>query len=188
MAAKPGFWRLLRQDVPYFTSVATNIVQFYCAVHCISEYLVDLSICVGPSMMPTLEKDGSLVVTEQVSPRLGKLGLGDVVIATSPVDVRFTVCKRVTGMPGDRIVQAPDGPGLPGKETIVPPGHIWLQGDNADNSRDSRLYGPVPQALVRGRVVYQLWPPSQVGFVASSVPAPAPPRWGGKWFGPGSDA
>lgn len=34
----------------------------------------------------------------------------------------------------------------------VPTGHVWLQGDNVLNSTDSRDYGPVPMALVRGRV------------------------------------
>jgi hypothetical protein len=31
------------------------------------------------------------------------------VVARSPFDVRFTVCKRVTGLPGDEIVQPPAG-------------------------------------------------------------------------------
>lgn len=34
----------------------------------------------------------------------------------------------------------------------VPKGHVWLQGDNFNNSTDSRHYGPVPYAMVRGRV------------------------------------
>jgi hypothetical protein len=38
----------------------------------------------------------------------------------------------------------------------VPPGHIWIQGDNPTHSLDSRQYGAVPLALVRGRVVLQV--------------------------------
>uniref|UniRef100_A0A4W5N872 Peptidase S26 domain-containing protein n=1 Tax=Hucho hucho TaxID=62062 RepID=A0A4W5N872_9TELE len=35
---------------------------------------------------------------------------------------------------------------------MVPKGHVWLEGDNLSNSADSRSYGPVPYALIRGRV------------------------------------
>lgn len=33
----------------------------------------------------------------------------------------------------------------------VPEGHIWVEGDNLSWSRDSRFFGPVPLALVKGR-------------------------------------
>jgi mitochondrial inner membrane protease subunit 1 len=45
---------------------------------------------------------------------------------------------------------------------VVPQGHVWLQGDNLNNSTDSRSYGAVPLALVRGRVFYKMWPPSEM--------------------------
>lgn len=35
----------------------------------------------------------------------------------------------------------------------VPEGHCWVVGDNLGNSRDSRMFGPLPLALVRGKVV-----------------------------------
>ncbi len=38
----------------------------------------------------------------------------------------------------------------------VPAGHVWVQGDNLAHSLDSRVYGPVPLALVKGRVVCQV--------------------------------
>lgn len=40
----------------------------------------------------------------------------------------------------------------------VPVGHVWLEGDNRDNSTDSRSFGAVPQALIRGRVICRVWP------------------------------
>jgi inner membrane protease subunit 1 len=38
----------------------------------------------------------------------------------------------------------------------VPTGHVWIQGDNLLHSLDSRVYGPVPLALVRGQVFLQV--------------------------------
>lgn len=35
----------------------------------------------------------------------------------------------------------------------VPKGTVWLAGDNMSNSTDSRAYGPVPLAMVRGKVL-----------------------------------
>jgi len=49
----------------------------------------------------------------------------------------------------------------------VPPHHVWLQGDNTRNSNDSRHYGPVPTALLRGRMCFRMWPPRQIGSVSA---------------------
>lgn len=51
------------------------------------------------------------------------------------------------------------------KEVRVPKGHLWLQGDNPANSTDSRHYGPIPMALVRGRVAFKMWPLHEMGRV-----------------------
>jgi len=40
----------------------------------------------------------------------------------------------------------------------VPEGHVWLQGDNISNSIDSRDYGPVPEAILSGRVLVRVRP------------------------------
>lgn len=49
----------------------------------------------------------------------------------------------------------------------VPKGHVWLEGDNALNSTDSRTFGSVPAGLIRGRAVCRLWPLSDVGRLDS---------------------
>ncbi|KXJ23196.1 Mitochondrial inner membrane protease subunit 1 [Exaiptasia diaphana] len=47
----------------------------------------------------------------------------------------------------------------------VPKGHVWLLGDNPDDSRDSRDYGPVPYGLITGRVCFKVWPLSEFGRI-----------------------
>ena len=42
--------------------------------------------------------------------------------------------------------------------TQVPQGHCWIVGDNLKHSRDSRHFGPLPLALVKGKVVARLSP------------------------------
>lgn len=40
-----------------------------------------------------------------------------------------------------------------GGRCVVPPGHIWVEGDNVSKSRDSNHYGPVSKSLIEGRAV-----------------------------------
>jgi hypothetical protein len=48
----------------------------------------------------------------------------------------------------------------------VPPGHLWLEGDNGPQSLDSRTYGCVPEAMVTGRVLYRVRAYPRCGVVA----------------------
>lgn len=51
--------------------------------------------CVGPSMLPTLNRDGDIVLLDKLSPRFHPLEPGEVVIAKSVSNPRHTVCKRI---------------------------------------------------------------------------------------------
>jgi hypothetical protein len=45
-------------------------------------------------------------------------------------------------------------------------GHVWLEGDNLQNSTDSRYYGPIPYGLVRGRIFFKVqYSASHVSFI-----------------------
>ena len=48
---------------------------------------------------------------------------------------------------------------LTGQFMKVPKGHVCLQGDNLANSIDSRNYGAVPEATLKGRVLARVGPP-----------------------------
>ena len=81
---------------------------------------------------------------------------GDVIILDHPIK-KATICKRIIGMPGDTIVRT-DGGCTDSNHRVVPPGHLWIEGDNALQSLDSRSYGTVPASLVIGKVICRLWP------------------------------
>lgn len=107
----------------------------------------------GPSMMPTMSVTGEMVIENRLV-LTKNLRRGDLITYFSPLDPSRIVCKRLIGLPGDIICVDPTGKYAPSTEhVVIPKGHIWLSGDNAKMSRDSRTYGPVSLALVRGRLV-----------------------------------
>jgi signal peptidase I len=104
--------------------------------------------------------------------------------------------KRVIGVPGDRVAccnaqhlvtvngvplheQSYLYPGaVPSEQKfniVVPPGRLWVMGDNRAVSSDSRLHmsdpggGSVPENQVIGRAFVIIWPPSRWGIL--SIPA-----------------
>ena len=90
--------------------------------------------------------------------------------------------KRVLALPGET-VEAHDGavhvdgrrvtePYLPAgamtadfPPTKVPPGHLWVMGDNRANSSDSRVFGPIPKSSVVGRTIARVWPLPSASFL-----------------------
>jgi inner membrane protease subunit 1 len=144
---------------------AWNLARFGSLLYVVNTYGFEVTMCVGPSMLPTFSTAGDIVLVEKATPLLQRVARDDVVIAVSPTNPRQTVCKRVKGLAGDEIVVHRRSQYDQDRKVVVPEGRVWLEGDNPANSTDSRSYGPVPYAMLKGRVVFKVWPPLQAGLV-----------------------
>ena len=111
---------------------------------------------------------------------------GDVIIFTFPVNHDMDFVKRVIGLPGDVIEVRDKKVFLNGKRFEIPnekytdpfsinigtnkvrdffgpitvsPGHVFVMGDNRDQSYDSRFWGQVPIENIKGKafIIYFSW-------------------------------
>ena len=110
---------------------------------------------------------------------------GDVVVFIYPLEPEKDFIKRVIGVPGDTVkivnkklylngAQAQDSHAVYKEDTLlpgdiqkrdnfgpitVPPGKIFVLGDNRDRSLDSRFWGFVPLEDVKGKafIIYWSW-------------------------------
>jgi signal peptidase I len=64
------------------------------------------------------------------------------------------------------LVCEPVGPnGSPEGGCKVPPGQVFVMGDNRTNSQDARANGPIKESSIVGRVFLRIWPPGRIGFM-----------------------
>lgn len=139
-------------------------------------------------------------------PALRAVRRGDIVAFRYPKDPDITFLKRVVALGGDRVEIRNDVLYLNGKPQaepfvehtrrrkapgyrdhmpllVVPAGHMFVMGDNRDDSEDSRYFGPVPLDSVRGEPVFIYWsynapsaqwldeaPAHRLGFYLSMLP------------------
>lgn len=143
------------------------------------------------SMEPTLEV-GDRVLVNKLSYDLHDVGRGDVVVFARPPgpvgaaepEIKDLI-KRVVGLPGETVelrndglvyvdgepLDEPylpsggldDGPGDSFTAVVVPEGHVWVMGDNRDNSSDSRVFGSIPIDSIVGRAFVLVWPIGDIG-------------------------
>lgn len=127
-------------------------------------------------MEPTLHSN-NILLTERITTRFYKPNRGDIVIAISPTNPEQYICKRVIGLPGDKVIMDKQTENQDNAEEMsrtssdkltpsfnddhVPRGYVWIEGDNQTNSSDSRYYGPIPLGLIRSRAIARIWPLSE---------------------------
>ena len=143
-------------------------------------------------MQPYVVPSGSMIPTIQINDRIlankfvylgdGEPARGDVVVLDDPTGQFPMLVKRVVGMGGETVdfidgAVVIDGhrilePYVTGQATlpqlqnmpyVIPADHVWVMGDNRNDSADSRSFGSVPVKSVKGKAFWTYWPTDRFG-------------------------
>ncbi len=138
-------------------------------------FLFEVILVEGSSMLPTLHEGDRLIVSK-AEYRLTAPETGDIVVFRNTEGLRENYIKRIIGVAGDQIeikdgsVHINDNP-LDEQyileqffenfsETTVPPGSVFVLGDNRNHSRDSRnpYVGFISYDNIIGKARLRIWP------------------------------
>jgi len=157
-----------------------SIIVAVALAFCIRTFLVEPYMVEGSSMYPTLKHHERLIV-DKLSYFITDPKKGEIVVFRYPKDESRDFIKRVIAVGGDTIEMQngkvivngaeieegyiykndPKGSNMSNyRKSVVPQGHIFVLGDNRNNSEDSRYKAVdfVPHRLVKGRALVAFWP------------------------------
>lgn len=147
----------------------------------------------GQSMMPTLE-DGERIIVNKIGYTLGEPERFDIVVFHASEEADYVkriigLPGDHIAYENDELFingEAQEEPYLstlkeeqqsPGNLTLdftleellqieeIPEGHVFVLGDNRENSTDSRIIGLVPMEEIKGSASFVFWPLDEMGFV-----------------------
>jgi signal peptidase I len=136
--------------------------------------------------------DKDYLIIDEISYRFQEPRRGQVVVFRAPKDPSQYYLKRIIGLPGETVEvtnthvrikneQQPDGffldeeQYLQGKPTLneqvvtLGEDEYFVMGDNREQSLDSRVFGPVPEEFIVGKVWVRGWPLNQAGFIEETL-------------------
>ncbi|MBA4494710.1 signal peptidase I [Paenactinomyces guangxiensis] len=133
----------------------------------------------GPSMKETMHS-GDLVIVNKLIYKLRDPKPGEVIVFHAVEHKDYV--KRVVALPGETVEAKNNKLMINGKIVNepyisehtrtqdfdmrkVPPGHVFVLGDNRTDSSDSREFGPVSMKKIIGRADLIYWPFQDFGFL-----------------------
>ncbi|TNV75330.1 hypothetical protein FGO68_gene11137 [Halteria grandinella] len=132
--------------------------QLLTLAYLFDRYLFRLVGVKGPSMLPTIGERNNLLLLDCFTYAfLRSPQKNDIVVAENPFKPGHTLVKRVLYVEGE-MAEVMDQRSQAYVSVVVPKGHVWIEGDNKSNSRDSRDFGPISVNLVDGVVRARVWP------------------------------
>ena len=164
----------------WLVETALLLIVAFVIAQGVKAFVVQPFVIPTGSMVPTIGI-GDYVLAEKLSYLLGATpAQGDIVVFDDPLGEHPQLIKRVIATEG-QTVDVRDGdvyvdgeplseayvhgkqttPGTVPTPVVIPPGYVWLMGDNRPNSGDSRYFGPQPISAVHGRAFWTYWPLGQ---------------------------
>ncbi len=136
----------------------------------------------GYSMLPTLHNNDRVLVNK-LAFDIGKPKTGEIVVFQSPVNPKQDWIKRVIATPGETVSIKNSVVYINGKKypepflkyrhvakyyppVKVPPGHIFVLGDNRPISYDSRYFGMLSESRIRGQAFLIWWPLNRLRWLS----------------------
>jgi len=159
---------------------AVVLLLLFAVMYAIHYDFIRIYVVVSESMAPTLEVgDRILVDSAGLYERHSIISFQDPTRRHNPDE---QLIKRIVGMPGDRIEirggllvvngepqYSPDVTSdvinWPDVKVDVPLHHVFVLGDNRNNSEDSLNFGPLPETDISGVLTAIIWPPGRWGSI-----------------------
>lgn len=159
----------------FFRELPVLLVSAVLIAFVLKVYVVQPFWIPTPSMVPTLMPDDRVLALKFIY-RFTDPKPGDIVVFVPPNEKSKDYIKRVVAVGGQRIKIVDGVVYINGKplaepylspdsadsgsmaEQRIPPGKVFVMGDNRPNSLDSRVFGPVSVDAIVGKAVVIYWP------------------------------